>query len=78
MQGNVSPTSTTELGAEGHDVDQSLTGTDERETTFGGADYDGVGGGVSLSVSTETLQQVGHDVASLFGVGSNPESSEHE
>jgi hypothetical protein len=74
MQGNVSPKA--ELAGEGPGVEQGLTG--ERETTFGGAEYDGVGGGVSLSVSTEALHAVGQDFASFFGMASTPESSPHE
>ena len=65
MQGNVTPTG--EIGAEGHDVGSSLSITGEHESTFGGADYDGVGGGVSVSVSTEALHDVGRDLGSLFG-----------
>ncbi len=74
LGGSVSPKA--ELAGEAFGAEQGLTG--QRETTFGGAEYEGVGGGVSLTVSTETLHAVGQDFASFFTGASTPESSAHE
>lgn len=65
LQGNYNPTlespSLTFGGGE-----QSL-GSDAA-TTFGAAEYEGVGGGASLSVSTQALQRTWSDFTSLIGV----------
>lgn len=44
------------------------TGSDA-ETTFGGAEYDGIGGGVSVSVSTDALSSTIDDLMNLATFG---------
>jgi len=63
MQGNVDPkleNPSLELGGSKQDFGS------EAETTFGGAEYDGIGGGVSVSVSTDALQGTINDLSDLL------------
>jgi hypothetical protein len=62
-QGNVDPkleNPSLELGG----IQQKFDS--EAETTFGGAEYDGIGGGVSVSVSTDALQSTIYDLSNLL------------